>query len=70
MTYFIPAIPQSQALRGLHCTDWIDNPITYAFPTAEQATLPEVPLFPLGEDIGVPSSIGTPASVILRLWQE
>lgn len=48
----------------------LDNPITYAFPTAEQATLPEVPLFPLGEDTGVPSCIGTPASVILRLWQE
>lgn len=48
----------------------LDNPITYAFPTAEQATLPEVPLFPLGKDTGVPSCIGTPASVILRLWQE
>lgn len=48
----------------------LDHPITYAFPTAEQASLPEDPLSPLGEDAGVPSCIGTPASVILRLWQE
>lgn len=45
----------------------LDNPITYAFPTAEQATLPEVPLFPLGGYTGVPSCTGTPASVIFRL---